>query len=62
MGSGPIVFEWRTFEPSATQPDIGFDEGRADTFGLPEVGEPIACAVRDEERCCPRARKLGAGI
>ena len=40
-------------EPSAVEPDVGFDESRAEVLNCPQVGEAVARAVRDEERVLP---------
>ena len=40
-------------EPSAVEPDVGFRERRTEVLSCPQVGESIACAVRDEERVLP---------
>ena len=40
-------------EPSAVEPDVGFDERRREVLSCPQVGEAVACAVRDEERVLP---------
>jgi len=40
-------------EPSAVEPDVGFDDRRTEVLSCPQVGETVACAVRDEERVLP---------
>ena len=40
-------------EPSAVEPDVGFRERRTEVLSCPQVGEAVACAVRDEERVLP---------
>lgn len=49
------------FEPPVVEPDVGFDERGADSLSCPQVDEPIACAVRDEERVLPAYEKARRG-